>query len=58
MTLRLRRQPSRSNREHRAVITAIKKGDWRMAREKHYQHRLRAKKVATEVLNEHRLPEL
>jgi DNA-binding GntR family transcriptional regulator len=58
VTLRLRRHPSRSTLEHRAVVDAIKMRDWSLARDTHYRHRLRAKEVATEVLEEHHLPEL
>lgn len=58
VTLRLRRHPTQSNREHRAVVDAIKKGDWRLARDTHYNHRLRAKKVATEVLERNDIPEI
>ena len=58
VTLRLRRHPSKSNREHRAVVDAVKKGDWRLARDAHYRHRLRAKQVAVEVLEKHELPEV
>lgn len=58
VTLRLRRHPELSSREHREVVEAIKASDWRRARDAHYSHRLRAKQVATEVLEEHRLPEL
>jgi DNA-binding GntR family transcriptional regulator len=58
VTLRLRRHPERSGREHREVVEAIKASDWRRARDAHYDHRLRAKEVAYTVLEEHNLPEL
>jgi DNA-binding GntR family transcriptional regulator len=57
-TIRLRRNPEQSGLEHRAVLDAIMRGDWRRAREAHFRHRLRAKEFATEILSQHNTPEL
>ena len=47
-TVRLRASLDQSNREHRAVLDAIRQGDWRQARARHARHRARA---MTEILN-------
>ena len=47
-TVRLRGSLEQSNREHRAVLDAIRKRDWRQARARHAKHRARA---MTEILN-------
>jgi DNA-binding GntR family transcriptional regulator len=47
-TVRLRASLEQSNREHRAVLDAIRERDWRQARTRHAKHRERA---MTEILN-------
>jgi DNA-binding GntR family transcriptional regulator len=47
-TVRLRASLEQSNREHRALLDAIRRGDWRQARARHAKHRARA---MTEILN-------
>jgi len=47
-TVRLRASLDQSNREHRAVLDAIRQRDWRQARARHAKHRARA---MTEILN-------
>jgi DNA-binding GntR family transcriptional regulator len=47
-TVRLRASLEQSNREHRALLDAIRKRDWRQARTRHAKHRQRA---MTEILN-------
>jgi DNA-binding GntR family transcriptional regulator len=47
-TVRLRASLEQSNREHRALLDAIRNRDWRLARTRHAKHRERA---MTEILN-------
>jgi DNA-binding GntR family transcriptional regulator len=47
-TVRLRASLEQSNREHRALLDAIRQRDWRQARTRHAKHRARA---MTEILN-------
>ena len=47
-TVRLRASLEQSNREHRALLNAIRQRDWRQARTRHAKHRERA---MTEILN-------
>lgn len=47
-TVRLRASLEQSNREHRALLEAIRARDWRQARARHAKHRERA---MTEILN-------
>ena len=47
-TVRLRASLEQSNREHRALLDAIRQRDWRQARTRHAKHRERA---MTEILN-------
>jgi DNA-binding GntR family transcriptional regulator len=47
-TVRLRASLEQSNREHRALLDAIRRRDWRQARTRHAKHRQRA---MTEILN-------
>lgn len=58
ISLRLRPKPWQSNIEHRAVVEAIRKGDWDQARETHYRHRLRTGQALLEILEMYRLPQL
>lgn len=55
VTLRLRPKPSRSTKEHRAVLRAIRRGDVEAARELHRRHRADAGKMLVELLEHHRL---
>jgi DNA-binding GntR family transcriptional regulator len=47
-TVRLRASLEQSNREHRALLEAIRQRDWRQARARHAKHRERA---MTEIVN-------
>jgi DNA-binding GntR family transcriptional regulator len=47
-TVRLRASLEQSNREHRALLDAIRHRDWRQARARHVKHRARA---TAEILN-------
>lgn len=47
-TVRLRPALKQSNREHRDVVDAIRRGDWRVAKARHTKHRNR---TSTEILN-------
>jgi DNA-binding GntR family transcriptional regulator len=58
VSLRLRPKPWRSNEEHRAVLEAIRSGDWKAARDTHHRHRVRAGEVITEILERFRFPQL
>lgn len=58
VTLRLRPIPLASTQEHRAVLDAIRRGDWKEAREQHYKHRTRASEELTEILDRYRLKQL
>lgn len=55
VTLRLRPVPTASTQEHRAVLDAIRAGDWQQARELHYQHRMRASNELTTILDQYPL---
>lgn len=54
-TVRLRRALARSNQEHRGVLEAIRRGDWRQARNRHARHRARATGEIIELLERYRL---
>lgn len=58
LTLKLRPRPVASTQEHRDVLDAIRAGDWKEARERHYQHRMRAAKELTEILDRYNLTQL
>ena len=58
ISLRLRPKPWKSNEEHKALLEAIKKGDWQKARKIHGNHRRNASKVLTEVLEKYQLKHL
>lgn len=51
-TLRLRPKPVESNREHAALIEAIKKGEGETAMHLHEQHRRRAGKLLVDLLDQ------
>ena len=56
-TVRLRFNPQleRSNREHRSVVRAIRKGDWEEARARHVDHRARTSREIVDLLKRYRL---
>ncbi|MGH9159254.1 MAG: GntR family transcriptional regulator, partial [Vicinamibacteraceae bacterium] len=54
-TVRLRTSLERSNEEHRAILEAIQRGDWRQARAGHGRHRVRTTHEIIEVLEHYRL---
>jgi DNA-binding GntR family transcriptional regulator len=55
VTLRLRPKPTASNKDHRAVVRAIAKGDAGKARQIHYEHREHSGKLLASLLLEHGL---
>jgi DNA-binding GntR family transcriptional regulator len=57
-TLRLRRKPTRSTREHRAVVQAIRKGDVDAARELHREHRERGGRELVALLERYRFRQI
>jgi len=50
LTLRLRPKPIKSNRDHEALVTAIRKRDAEAARQIHQDHRSKAGKMLTMLL--------
>ena len=58
LTLGLRPRPSDSNREHAAVVAAIRRGDAEGARRLHRQHRARAARTLLGLLRAHGLTPL
>jgi DNA-binding GntR family transcriptional regulator len=58
ISLRLRPKPWKSNEEHKALLDAIKEGDWQKARKIHGDHRRNASRVLTEVLEKYQLKHL
>ena len=58
VTLRLREKPVASIDEHQQVLDAIERGDWKTARDVHYQHRKRASDELTNILEKYKLPQL
>lgn len=54
-TVRLRPHLEPSNQEHRAVVQAIRRGDWREARSRHLSHRLRTSREIIGLLEQYRL---
>ena len=57
-TLHLRPWPRQSNKDHRALVRAILRGDARRAREIHSRHRRRAMAMLLALLKRHDLREL
>ncbi|WP_027185899.1 GntR family transcriptional regulator [Desulfovibrio inopinatus] len=55
LTLRLRPKPERSNREHREVVEAMRRGDSERAGRSHRAHRERAADIITQILEYYRL---
>ena len=58
ISLRLRPKPWKSNEEHKALLDAIREGDWEEAGRIHGAHRRNASKVLTEVLEKYQLRHL
>lgn len=58
VTLRMRPTPVHSTREHRAVVRAIRAGDFVVARDLHRAHRERGALELTSILKEFRLSSL
>lgn len=58
MTLRLRKPPSDSTRDHREILNHIMQGDESSAREAFRKHRQRAATELLKILDEYRLPRL
>jgi DNA-binding GntR family transcriptional regulator len=54
-TVRLRASLATSNQEHRAVVEAIRRNDWRAARARHQKHRERAASEIITLLQQTRL---
>jgi DNA-binding GntR family transcriptional regulator len=57
-TVRLRPNLAPSNQEHRAVVQAVRRGDWREARTLHSKHRARTSREIVELLEKYRLARL
>jgi hypothetical protein len=53
--VRLRPDLQPSNQEHRAVVQAVRRGDWREARSRHSSHRARTSREIIELLEKYRL---
>lgn len=58
LTLRLRPKPVASNADHRAVVEAIRTGDWRTAKRVHEKHRRENGDMLIELLRNLDLPAL
>ena len=58
VTLRLREKPVGSIKDHQDLLAAIEHGDWKSAREIHYDHRQRASTELTRILEKYHLPQL
>jgi DNA-binding GntR family transcriptional regulator len=54
-TVRLRPDLRPSNAEHRAVVEAIRRGDWKEARACHLKHRVRTSREILDLLEQYRL---
>jgi DNA-binding GntR family transcriptional regulator len=57
-TVRLRPALETSNREHRAVVDAVRRGDWRDAVARHAKHRARTSREIIDLLEQCRLGSL
>ena len=57
-SVRLRQNLETSNAEHRAVIQAIRRGDWREAKALHLKHRTRTSEEIVDLLHKFRLARL
>ncbi|MHA1565805.1 MAG: GntR family transcriptional regulator [Alphaproteobacteria bacterium] len=58
ISLRLRPKPMNSNIDHRTVVDAISKGDWKRARDVHREHRERSAKLLVGIIKNLGLPQL
>ena len=58
ISLRLRPKPVNSNTDHRAVVDAISKGDWKKAHNVHREHRERSAKLLVSIVENLGLPQL
>jgi DNA-binding GntR family transcriptional regulator len=58
VSLRLRPRPVHSTNEHRAVLEAIRAGNWRSAGRLMKQHRDKGREMILRVLKQFRLPQL
>jgi DNA-binding GntR family transcriptional regulator len=58
LTLRLRPRPTTSNKDHAAVVAAIKARDPQQARRIHSEHRTRSGQMLIRLLKEHGLTQL
>jgi DNA-binding GntR family transcriptional regulator len=54
-TVRLRPDLRPSNDDHRAVLDAVRRGDWKKARARHLEHRLQTRHEIVDLLEEYRL---
>jgi DNA-binding GntR family transcriptional regulator len=54
-TVRLRASLKQSNQEHRDVVEAIRRRDWRQAQARHRKHRERTSKEILALLEQTRL---
>lgn len=53
LTLYIRPVPTKSNEDHRALISALEKGDVQLARKLHREHRISAKTLMISLLRKH-----
>ncbi len=53
LTLYIRPLPTKSNEDHRALISALEKGDVQLARQLHREHRIAAKTLMISLLRKH-----
>ncbi len=58
LTLFIRPAPTASNKDHRSVLDAIRRGDPEAAHRMHKDHRMRAKAMLLSLLETHRLTRL
>ncbi len=58
LTLKLRPKPSASNKDHRAVVRAIARGDADKARQIHHEHRERSGRMLATLLTDHGLTQI
>lgn len=53
LTLYIRPVPTKSNEDHRALISALEQGDIKLARKLHREHRISAKTLMISLLRKH-----
>ncbi len=56
VTLYMRPAPKKSNSDHRDVLTAIRSGHSKKARQIHTEHRVQAGKLLVGILQKHKMP--